>query len=70
MNKNYRPDGWDNPEEGKPDFYFGRSIIRTSKIYEAGADAMLESLASLVGDDGWIQFEGEGGRVVAVYIDD
>ena len=38
--------------------------------FNAGADAMLEDLASLVGDDGYITFEKEDGKVVAVYIDD
>ena len=37
---------------------------------EAGADAMLEGLANLVGDDGYITFNTEDGEVVAVYIDD
>ena len=38
--------------------------------FEAGASAMLESIAGLVGDDGYITFEKEEGEVVGVCIDD
>jgi len=42
--KSWRPkEGWHNPEKGKPDLHYGRSIISTEKIFEAGADTMHET---------------------------
>ena len=73
--KNNRPDGWKNPHSR----HHNSSILPTEckcwyctewRAYEAGADAMLEGLADLVGDDGYITFEKEDGKVVAVYIGD
>lgn len=67
--KNWRPDSWEEIKEANR-IQNQEEEWDNEDAFEAGADAMLESLASLVGDDGWIQFEKKDGKVIAVYIDD
>lgn len=64
---NWRPFGWDIA-----DYFVERceNPLQITRAFEAGADAMLEYLASLVGDNGYITFEKEDGKVIGIYIDD
>ena len=69
----WRLDGWFNPYKQHPyppSFAYLSFNQEREAAFEAGAEAMLESLSNLAGDDGWITFEKEDGKVVAVYLED